>query len=246
MYRSINIILFFISIVQAQALDEFFIDGNNHFNKKNYNKAILSYSQILELGFSSQDLYLNLGNAYFENKDYGNARWSYEMGLKLNPLNEDLNNNNKINKSFIDDYIEVPQNSILDNINIFFQLLSISQFILINSILILTTAISFFIYKVFEIKILKKLFILLSILSFIFLLISFTKNLWDKNNKFGIIIKNESIIYSAPYKNESIEVSKFYSGNKVKIIQSTDIWLEIYSFDGRKGWIRAQDIRNLY
>jgi hypothetical protein len=110
----------------------------------------------------------------------------------------------------------------------------------------LTTAISFFIYKISEIKILKKLFILLSILSFIFLLISFTKNLWDKNNKFAIIIKNESIIYSAPYKNESIEVSKFYSGNKVKIIQSTDVWIEIYSFDGRKGWIRAQDIRNLY
>ena len=73
-----------------------------------------------------------IGNAYFEVEDFGNARWSYEMGLKLNPFNEDLINNNNVNKSFIENYIEVTKNYILDNVNIFFQSLSVNKFILIN------------------------------------------------------------------------------------------------------------------
>ena len=246
MYRIIYIIIFFISSIHSQTLDQLFNDGNNYFNKEDFNKSIEIFNQIIERGFFTEELYLNLGNSYFMNEDYGNARWSYEMGLKLSPFNNDLIYNNKVNKSFIENYIDVPKNSILDKINIFFQSFTMNQFIFLNSILILITAISSFIYRVFEIKILKRIFILLSVLSFMFLLLSLTKNLWDKNNKFGIIIKNESALYSAPYKNESIEISRFYNGNKVKVLKSTDLWIEISSFDGRKGWIRAQDIRNLY
>ena len=40
-------------------------------------------------------------------------------------------------------------------------------------------------------------------------------------------------------------MSVLYNGNKVKVDQKTNLWLEITTFDGRKGWIRAKDIRNL-
>ena len=232
MFKKNYIVLLFFSSLYAQSLDQLFTDGNNYFNKNLYSRAIENYNQILDNGFFTQDLYLNLGNAYFEVEDYGNARWSFEMGLKLNPLNEDLNNNNNVNKLFIENYIEVPKDSILDNVNAFYQLLSINQFILVNAILILITSMLFFIYRLFEIQIFKKLFTYSLILSFTFILLTFTKN--------------ESVLYSAPYTNESIEISTFYNGNKVKILQFTDSWFEISSFDGRKGWIRAQDIRNLY
>lgn len=245
MFKSFFIYILYISLVFPQTIDNHFNEGNNYFNKKDFKKAIESYSKIITRGFFSEDLYLNLGNAYFEIEDYGNARWSYEMGLKLNPLNDDLQNNNNVNKTYITNYIEVPKNSIIENINVFYQSLSINQFIFINSIIVLITSILFFLFKVFELRLFKRLYIYLVGLSFIFLLISLTKNFWDYNNKFGIIIESESILFSAPFENESIEVSIFYSGNKVKVLQSTDLWLEISSFDGRKGWIRAQDIRNL-
>ena len=45
--------------------------------------------------------------------------------------------------------------------------------------------------------------------------------------------------------NDDINISVFFSGNKVKIEQTTDKWLEISSMDGRKGWIRLEDIRTL-
>ena len=76
-------------------------------------------------------------------------------------------------------------------------------------------------------------------------MITFIKNLWDHNNKFAIIIEKESVVYSAPFLNQAIEQSVFYSGNKVKVIQQTESWIEVSSFDGRKGWIQAQDVRNL-
>ena len=65
------------------------------------------------------------------------------------------------------------------------------------------------------------------------------------NNIFGIIIENEVIVYSTPFSNQEIEQSVFYSGNKVKIHQKTNLWIEVSTFDGRKGWIRALDVRNL-
>ena len=44
----------------------------------------------------------------------------------------------------------------------------------------------------------------------------------------------------------AIEQSVFNRGNKVKIHQKTDVWIEVSTFDGRKGWIQALDVRNLY
>ena len=237
--------LFQLSILLSQSIDDIFYSGNQFYNEKKYKKASLEYEKILDKDFFSEDLYLNLGNAYFQISEYGSARWSYEMGLKLNPRNADLVNNNNVNKNYIQNYIEVPKNNIIDIINLFFDSFSSNQFLLINSIIIFLSSISFFIKKVFRIKIFDKFYIIFVISSFILISISFIKNSWDKNNNFAIIIEKESVVYSAPFLNKAIKQSIFFSGNKVKVIQKTDSWIEVSSFDGRKGWIQAQHVRNL-
>ena len=68
---------------------------------------------------------------------------------------------------------------------------------------------------------------------------------WDRNYYFAIIFEDESVIYSAPFLNKAIKQSIFFNGNKVKIVQKTESWIEVSSFDGRKGWIQAQHVRNL-
>ena len=245
MFRIIIIISVQLSFAFPQTVDELFNSANKFHSENKYEEAIQIYEKIIARDFFTEDLYLNLGNAYFQNLENGSARWSYEMGLKLNPRNPDLKNNNNVNKNYIENYIEVPRNSIIDFINLFFQSFSLNQFILINSIMILLTSLSFFIKKLFKVKVLDRLFIVLIVISFIFVSITFIKNLWDHNNNFAIIIEQESVVYSAPYLNQAIEQSVFYSGNKVKVIQQTESWIEVSSFDGRKGWIQAQDVRNL-
>ena len=246
MFKVIIIIFFNLTIVFSQNINELFNNGNEFYSQNNYKEAISIYEKILENGYFSEDLFLNLGNAYFRESNFGKARWSYEMGLKLNPINSDLKNNNNVNKAYIDSYIELPKNNLIDLINIFFQSLSLSQFLLINSYFVLLTAISFFLMKVFQLQVLKRIFYLMSIIVFTSVLVTFTKNIWDQNNLFAIIIEEEVIVYSAPFLNQAIEQSVFYRGNKVKIHQKTDTWVEVSAFDGRKGWIRALDVRNLY
>ena len=68
----------------------------------------------------------------------------------------------------------------------------------------------------------------------------------DYKSASAVIVDEEVIVYSAPFLNQAIEQSVFYRGNKVKIHQKTDVWIEVSTFDGRKGWIQAQDVRNLY
>ena len=246
MFKIFIIIFLNLTIVLSQNIDELFEDGNKFYSQNNYKDAISSYEKVLDSGYFSEDLFLNLGNAYFHESKFGQARWSYEMGLKLNPINADLKNNNNVNKVYIDDFIELPKNNLIDLINIFFQSFSLNQFLLINSLLILLSAISFFVMRITQMKIHISFFYFSTIIMFISVLVTFTKNIWDQNNIFGIIIENEVIVYSAPFSNQAIEQSVFYSGNKVKIHQKTNLWIEVSTFDGRKGWIRALDVRNLY
>jgi len=246
MFKVIIIIFFNLTIVFSQNINELFDNGNEFYSQNNYKEAISNYEKILENGFFSEDLFLNLGNAYFQESNFGQARWSYEMGLKLNPMNNDLQNNYNINKLYIEGFIELPKNDLIDLTNIFFQSFSLNQFLLINSLLILLCSISFFVMKITQTKIHISFFYFSTIIMFISLLVTFTKNIWDQNNIFGIIIENEVIVYSAPFSNQAIEQSVFYSGNKVKIHQKTNLWIEVSTYDGRKGWIRALDVRNLY
>jgi len=246
MYKIIIIISIQLSFIFSQNVDELFSTANKYYNESKYEEAIQIYEKIIERDVFSEDLYLNLGNAYFQNLENGSARWSYEMGLKLNPMNTDLQNNSNINKLYIEGFIDLPKNDLIDLTNIFFQSFSLNQFLLINSLLVLLSAISFFMMKVFQMKLHVRIFYFMTIIVFISVLVSFTKNIWDQNNIFAIIIDEEVIVYSAPFSNQAIEQTVFYSGNKVKIHQKTDFWIEVSTFDGRKGWIQVQDVRNLY
>ena len=245
MFKILILIFFNSTIILSQNIDELFYEGNKFYSQNQFKKAIENYEKILDKNYFSEDLYLNLGNAYFKESNFGLARWSYEMGLILNPVSSDLKNNNNINKAYIEGYIELPNNNILDLINIFFQSFSLNQFILINSIIILITALSFFLMKVFQTNFFIRLFFSMITILFVSMLITFTKNIWDQNNNFAIIVSEDSIMYSAPFLNKGIQQSIFYNGNKVKIHQKTDSWIEVSAYDGRKGWIRALDVRNL-
>lgn len=245
MCRILIIILLHMSILLSQSIDVLFNSGNKFYNEKKYKKAFQEYEKILERDYFSEDLYLNLGNAYFQNSEHGLARWSYEMGLKLNSRNADLINNNNVNKNYIQNYVEVPKNNIIDFINLFFDTFSLNQFLLMNSIIIFLSSVFFFIKKIFRIKLFDKIYTIFIISSFILISLTFIKNSWDRNNNFAIIIEDESVIYSAPFLNKAIKQSILFNGNKVKIIQKTESWIEVSSFDGRKGWIQAQHVRNL-
>ena len=103
----------------GQASNEL-MDGLEAMHHVRFAEARALFVEGIEKDPNCASCYLNLGNAYFHDSNFGKARWSYEMGLKINPINSDLKNNNNVNKAYIDGYIELPKNNLIDFINIFY------------------------------------------------------------------------------------------------------------------------------
>jgi tetratricopeptide (TPR) repeat protein len=232
-------------MVYSQNIDSLFSSGNDSYNKNQFDVSVSAYENILSQGFYSADLYYNLGNAYYRLEDFANARWSYEMGINIDPRNKDMIHNLMLTKKKIPNTIETPDSQILNLINNFLTSFTYGDFVLFSSIMLLLYSICFIIYRIMPSKPIVVSYYVFIVLFFIGTSFSVIKFLWERNNNFGIILNNETELYSAPFLNENIKISIFFSGNKVKIEQTTDKWIEISSIDGRKGWIRLEDIRTL-
>ncbi|MEC7822707.1 MAG: SH3 domain-containing protein [Candidatus Neomarinimicrobiota bacterium] len=246
MFRSFLLVVSILSSLSfSQNADSLFVMGNNYYNDKDFSNSVKYYENIVNQDLYHQSLYFNLGNAYFNLEDYGNARWAYEMALNLSPRDEDIIYNLEITKNKIPNLIEPPQSLIIDSINMILNNFTYRNFVFFTSISILLSSILFIIYKIRSTKINKRLYHSLLFLSFIALALSVDRFIWMKNNKFGIIISENADAYSAPYLNENIKIFTLFSGNKVQVSQDTNEWIEISVIDGRKGWIRVQDVRTL-
>ena len=80
MFKVIIIIFFNLTIVFSQNINELFDNGNEFYSQNNYKEAISNYEKILENGYFSEDLYLNLGNAYFHESN-GTVAWNSDQYL---------------------------------------------------------------------------------------------------------------------------------------------------------------------
>ena len=245
MYKVFITFLLTMGMVYSQSIDSLFSNGNEYYNNNQFDDAVDTYENILTQGFYSVDLYYNLGNAYYRLEDFANARWSYEMGISIDPRNQDIIHNLILTKKNIPNTIEAPDSQMLNLINNFLTSFTYSDFVFFSSIMLLLYSICFIIYRIMPSKPIVISYYIFMILFFIGTSFSVIKFLWERNNDFGIILNNEAKLYSAPFLNDNIKISVFFSGNKVKIEQTTDKWIEISSIDGRKGWIRVEDIRTL-
>ena len=246
MSKNFLLITFIVSsFVFSQDIDSLFVKGNNYYNDKDFSNSVKYYENILNQDIYHQDLYFNLCNAYFNLENYGNARWAYEMALDLSPRDKDIIYNLNIAKSKIPNLIEPPESLIIDSLNMILDNFTYRNFVFLTSILILLSSILFIIYKIRPSQINKRIYYLLLFLSFVSLVLSVDRFIWMKNNKFGIIVSENTAAYSAPYVNENIKIFTLFSGNKVQVSQNTKEWIEISVIDGRKGWIRIEDVRTL-
>ena len=246
MFKDFLLIIFIISSFGfPQDVDSLFVKGNNYYNNKDFSNSVRYYENILNQGLYNQDLYFNLGNAYFKLEDYGNARWAYEMALDLSPRDEDIIYNLDIAKSRIPSLIEPPDLLIIDSLNMILDNFTYRNFVFLTSILILLSSVLFIMYKIRPSQMNKRIYYFLLFLSFVSIFLSVDRFIWIKNNKFGIVTSESADAYSAPYINENIRIFTLFSGNKVQVSQNTSEWIEISVIDGRKGWIRVQDVRTL-
>jgi tetratricopeptide (TPR) repeat protein len=245
MRKQIKIMILTMGIVFSQDPSDLFKSGNDSYNNKNYLAATNSYEKILSQNIYNSELYYNLGNAYYKLGDFANARWSYEMGIIIDPRDKDIVHNLFLVKQRIANTLEVPNSNILNIINNFFASFTLQDFIFFSATVLLLMSFSSVIHRLTLSRFILIVQYFLLIIFFFGTTCSVIKYSWDNNSNYGIILNDETQLYSAPFINDNIKISTFFSGNKVKIEQTTNSWIEISSIDGRKGWIRLEDIRTL-
>jgi len=69
-----------------------FEQANALYHSKNYDSAAKLYTQLIQNGYSSDDLYYNMGNAFYKAGKVGWAIWSYRKSMAIQCTKNTLDN----------------------------------------------------------------------------------------------------------------------------------------------------------
>lgn len=242
-------ISFFTICVVAQQENDWFEAGNTFYKEGKYNKAIESYKSIEKKGKVSSELYFNIGNCYYKLNEVAQTIFYYEKALQLNPKNKDASNNLIFANRLTIDRVEPLAETVFQklNRNVFLQLhqdtwaISCVVFAVIIAILFL-----FFYYSDKSSK--RRLYFILfslSVLLFCFCFaVSFQQYSYHKNKREAIVFVKKIAVQSEPIQ-DSEDVFTLHEGTKVSVIDQVDFWKKIKLADGRIGWLKSENIKEL-
>ena len=249
----LTLMIFFIVStlsLKAQApVSPLFEEGNTAYNNGDFFKAVTLYEQTLLTGKHSASLYFNLGNAYYRLNKVAESIYNYEKARQLDPENEDFKVNSAFAQNMTIDAIEpLPESQLSQVQNSLYALASASIWSKIVVLFVWLFAIFFSIYLLNKTIKLKRLFFVLSLISLILFLSSFTikffANAEQENKKYAIIFSNEINIWSEPNLRAEIQFT-LHEGTKVELLDSLDEWEKIRIANGSEGWIKNASLKSL-
>lgn len=244
-----KIILFIFPLILSSTYlfgdESLFKKANKEYETGNYDVAIDIYNNLIQMDKFSSDLYYNLGNAYYKIENWAEAIWCYEMSLKIKHNDKTIENLN-IARTKITNRIEPLPESFYKKwwkkiINLFtiikWQIITIFSFWLTTIIIIITN------FKLIKMK--KYFFMILcSICVFCFFITQYSyKNFIKKE---AIIFSSSLPVNSEPTKNfNNKKLFNLSLGTKVEVIKTKNDWIYIKLNDGRKGWIKENNVKRL-
>lgn len=241
---SIIILISSILVFQLYAQSELIKNAENSYKKGNYRESINYYKTLINKNYKSEKVYYNLANAYFKINDLGNAVLYYEKALKTAPNDKDVLKNLKVSRKKIDSPVEeIAEFVPIKILNSILKLLSPDNWAALALINIILVLILFFFKWIREKKI--KLILLYTSLSLtiIIVIFMFISNIAANDNSFAVIFQ-EKRAFSYP-SDKSEVLYEIPVGEKIKIIDSIDIWYEIELINKEKAWILKGNIERI-
>lgn len=105
-----NLFYIFLLISQTFWAQTAFEQGNQYYQKENYQAAISSFESIINSGKESSEVYFNLANAHYKLHQVAPAIYNYEKALLLNPNDSEIKTNlDFARKMTIDDIKVIPK-----------------------------------------------------------------------------------------------------------------------------------------
>ncbi|NPA67979.1 MAG: tetratricopeptide repeat protein [Chlorobi bacterium] len=227
-------------------LPEQFIDADKLYAEGKFDKAAEKYEKLAAEGYMSPELFFNAGNAFYRLNKIGKAIYYYEKARMLNPGDEDINYNLEMARLRVKNLPpEVPEifpvrmfKKIVDAKSPdFWGILSLSLFIL--------SLILFFLYYTAKTSGNKKIRFSASAVTLFLFILSFTffqYRMSEINSRDKAVTISSEITGKSSPDASAGDLFKIYEGYIVKIESKNGDWYEIKLSDGRKAWVKKDDL----
>ena len=240
--------IFSTELIEQTSLKDNFDKANLLYNNAQYVESLENYSEIIDSGYQSAELFYNMGNCYYKINDVANAILYYERSILINPTDEDVRNNlQMVRNSIIDDIDKVPESFFISKLNSTSALYSYNKWGIFCIVLSFVFLVLFIVYYFSKSPIIKRSIFLGLI--FLFLVISIVLRLGfnslEKNyiEKYAIIFAQKIEIKEQPNL-RSDNILQLHKGSKVKVIDEfNEEWSKIKLANGQEGWIRNNEIK---
>lgn len=226
---------------------QLFYNASRDYEKRDYAKAVESYSDILAMGLESGNLYYDIGNSYLKLGKLGYAILSYEKAKRLIPHDSDLKANLAYARSLVDGANETPDGNIISGvIKRIFEEYSLRAVIFSATILylLLLASIALFILRPYFARRLGAVQAVIIILFAVNLTGVALRYYDERILRHGIIVQKQ-----VECKYEPIDKTTTYytlrEGMDVIVLKTRDGWSQIKRPDGKVGWVKKEAVEEV-
>ena len=249
MKQLLTIIVMLIAFLGNAQNEALFNRATETYNNGDYQKAIDFYSEILDNGEHSAELYFNLGNAYYKLNQIAPSIYNYERALLLSPNDKEIKNNLIYARNMTLDTIEVmPETGLSKIYNAITGIMTFDQWsytAVLFMFLFVLLYIAFYYFKyatkkrIAFIGSIVSLFI--SVMAVVFAFVQYNDFTADQP---AIVFDSEVQIMAEPNK-RSEPIFILHEGTKVNVLDELNEWKKIKIVDGKSGWVTSESIKLL-
>lgn len=238
-------------------------EGIAAYEAKDYSAAVENFEHIVELGYTSADLYYNLANSYFKlgelgteeglskfsEGELGRAVLNYHRALRLDPTMEDARYNLELAVDNTNDTEALPESfiaTIWRNISNLAHTNSWAVGSLVMLGLMLALVIFYLLSNSITLRMVSFFGAIILILGVVF---SVAFALYGKfevedDNRAVVICADTTPVHASPESGSKV-IRQPSQGVTVRVSRSHGDWSEIIFADGEKGWIRSAKIEQI-
>lgn len=239
----------FLLIFQVSLAQTAFEQGNQYYQKENYQAAITSFESIINSGKESSEVYFNLGNAYYKLHKVAPAIYNYEKALLLSPNDEEIKTNlDFARKMTIDDIKVIPRVGFQKLISDFTSKYYYDTWAWIAVAFAFLFLAFFAGYYFSQRTVLKRIFFFGMFVWLAGIGLTAASGFYEKNRTDS---EKPAIIFAetTPLKNEpkinSQDATVLHEGTKVYILESIANWKKVELTDETTGWIEEDAIKEI-
>ena len=237
-----------LGIGVAAAADHF-AEGCRAYEAGRYDSAAACFTQCLDQGLASADLYYNLGNTYYRLNRLGPSILNYERALLLNPRNSDAKQNLLLACSKTTDNIEaMPELLFVEWYYSVMQWLGARGWRILALLLCVCLAVAvcgFFLAATPEWR--RRCFITGCIVLLLFgialwMALASSRGAAARN---GAIVMTPSATVKSSPDGAGVDRYILHEGTKVYVQDQLGDWRKVRLPDGNTGWMQQQEIETI-